>query len=224
MRGSVEEQSDQTEVAPGLRHNHARIIGQEVMGKFLGRSAHQKGAPTETVEECSHPAQELKRRACPGGKKSHHEGPQVLYWFTCMRCHGRWERSTLQQNRNEVLADADTIDFQCAHFGATYLETFHGHQGFCHTILAIINQEGLAAPDPGLRRFGRYLLMKMDHGLLLDLIPPKGTPQTAENLATFKEVDKTEYPAEWGAIEQEPGLDPAIDQWCEPQMMSEDDV
>ena len=176
------------------------------------------------VENCPRAREDLKRRACPGGKKSHHEGPQVLKWFTCMRCHGRWERSVLQQNTNETLADTDTIDFQCTHLGATYQETYHGHPGFCNTILAIINQEGLAAPDPGLRRFGRYLLMKMDHEKLLSLIPPKGTPQTPENLATFAEVNRTEYPAEWGAIEQEQTIPPAIDQWCDPQMMSEDDV
>ena len=130
MRGSVEEQTEQTDVAPAQRPNHARIIGQEVMGKFLGKSEFQKGTPIDRVEDCPHPSTELKRRACPGGKKSHHEGPQVLYWFTCMRCHGRWERSVLQQNKNEVLADSDTIDFQCAHFGATYLETFMAIKAF----------------------------------------------------------------------------------------------
>ena len=49
--------------------------------------------------------------------------------------------------------------------------------------------------------------------------------QTPENLATFAEVDKTEYPAEWGAVKQEQTTPPAIDQWHDTsQMMSEDDV
>lgn len=224
MRGSVEEDPNHQEVAPAQRPSHARIIGQEVMGRFMDKTTQSKGTPVEDVETCPHPTTDLKRRACPGGKKTKDGKMSLLLWFFCARCHGRWERTALRQNTSERLDDSDTIDFQCAHLGATYLETSRGHPGFCHTILAIINQEGLADQDPGLLRFGRYLLMKMDHGLLLDLIPPKGTPQTAENLATFKEVDKTEYPAEWGAVEQEPGLDPAIDQWCEPQMMSEDDV
>ena len=118
MRGSVEEQTEQTDVAPAQRPNHARIIGQEVMGKFLGKSEFQKGTPIDTVEDCPHPTTELKRRAAQAGRRAITRA-RKSYWFTCMRCHGRWERSVLQQNRNEVLADSDTIDFQCAHFGAT---------------------------------------------------------------------------------------------------------
>ena len=45
----------------------------------------------------------------------------------------------------------------------------------------------------------------------------------AAALVTFAEADKMEYPAEWGAIEQEQTVPPAIGQWCDPQMMSEDD-
>ena len=184
------------------------------MGKFLGKSEFQKGTPIDRVEDCPPPATELRRRACPGGKKSHHEGPQVLKWFTCMRCHGRWERSVLQQNTNETLADSDTIDFQCAHLGATYQETYHGHPGFCHTILAIINQEGLADQDPGLLRFGRYLLMKMDHEQILRVIPPQGTPLTAQNTPTVSQVEQMEYPDDWGAVELDSEKTPAAkDVW-----------
>ena len=148
----------------------------------------------------------------------------LLRWFFCARCHGRWERSVLQQNTNERLDDSDTIDFQCAHLGATYLETSRGHPGFCNTILAIINQEGLAAHEPGLLRFGRYLLMKMDHEKLLGLIPPKGTPQTTENLPTLSQVEKMEYPADWGAVEMDGMKPPSADSWHDTmQMMSEDD-
>ena len=120
--------------------------------------------------------------------------------------------------------DSDTIDFNCAHLGATYLETSRGHPGFCHTILAIINQEGLAAQEPGLLRFGRYLLMKMDHEQILRVIPPQGTPQTAENMPTVTQVEQMEYPDDWGAVELEETTSAAKDVWHDTSMaMSEDD-
>ena len=225
MRGSVEEDPDHQEVAPAQRPNHARIIGQEVMGKFIDKTNQSKGTPVDEVETCPHPMEDLKRRACPGGKKNPHGKTSLLRWFFCARCHGRWERSVLQQNTNERLDDSDTIDFQCAHLGATYLETSRGHPGFCNTILAIINQEGLAAHEPGLLRFGRYLLMKMDHEQILRVIPPRGTPQTAENMPTVSQVEQMEYPDDWGAVELDSEKTQAAkDVWHETSAMSEDDV
>ena len=228
MKGAVEETSaNEAEVAPAQRRNHARIIGQEVMGKFLGRTEFTKGTPIEEVELCPHPTEDLKRRACTGGKKSHHQGPQVLKWFTCLRCHGRWERSVLQQNTNERLDDSDLIDFQCGHLGQTYLATYRGHPGFCHTVLSIINEEGLADQDPGLRRFGRYLLMKGDHAQLLTMIPPQGTPHTPENLTTVEQVEQAEDPADWGAIETDGIRPPSTDSWHDttplPMSVSDDE-
>ena len=66
--------------------------------------------------------------------------------------------------------------------------------------------------------------MKIDHEQLLQLIPPKGTPQTAENLPNVSQVEKMEYPADWGAVELEQTVPAAKDQWHDTiQMMSEDD-
>ena len=224
MRGTQEEGAEPTDAAPAQRPNHARIIGQEVMGKYLGKSEHQTGTPVETVENCPHNETDLKRRACPGGKRTSDKPqlkPQILYWFTCMKCHGRWERSTLHKNHNEFLSDADPIDFQCAHFGTTYLETFRGHEGFCHYVLATINQEGLGSVDPGLRRFGRYLLMKKDHEQVLHHQPQPG--QTPEKPVTAAQVDKTEYPSDWGEIETEVMATDPLTEWSHPKDMSTDD-
>ena len=214
MRGSVEEDPNHQEVAPAQRPSHARIIGQEVMGRFMDKTTQSKGTPVEDVETCPHPSTDLKRRACPGGKQTKDGKKSLLLWFFCARCHGRWERTALRQNTNERLDDSDTIDFQCIHLGATYLETSRGHPGFCHTILAIINQEGLADQDPGLLRFGRYLLMKMDHEQILRVIPPQGTPLTAQNTPTVSQVEQMEYSDDWGAVELDSEKTPAAkDVW-----------
>ena len=60
MRGSVEEDPDHQEVAPAQRPNHARIIGQEVMGKFIDKTNQSKGTPVDEVETCPHPMEDLE--------------------------------------------------------------------------------------------------------------------------------------------------------------------
>ena len=39
----------------------------------------------------------------------------------------------------------------------------------------------------------------------LRVIPPQGTPQTAENMPTVTQVEQMEYPDDWGAVELDSG-------------------
>ena len=56
--------------------------------------------------------------------------------------------------------------------------------------------------------------MKMDHEQILRVIPPKGTPQTAENMPTVTQVEQMEYPDDWGAVELDSEKTPAAtDVW-----------
>ena len=75
--------------------------------------------------------------------------------------------------------------------------------------------------DAGLRRFGRYLLMKQDHEQTLPQLPPKGaSPTKPAKTVTFAEVDRSEYPSDWGQVEWEETTSAPTEQ-CD--MMSEDD-
>ena len=80
-------------------------------------------------------------------------------WFTCQRCHSRWERKPLRQNVNEELNDEDRLDFG-KNVGKTYSEIFLSQVSYCDWV--VDTSVTGDSPGPQLLRFARYILAKRE--------------------------------------------------------------
>ena len=129
---------------------YTRVLGNELVGKFLGVSDHSKKMPTEDPSTCTHPDQAMRRRA--NALTSTRMDGTHRQWWTCLHCHSRWERLPMPDRANPV-DDSDLMVYG-KHIGRTYATVYQSFPQYAHWTMNTAEDGEPSHPD--LLRFAQY--------------------------------------------------------------------
>ena len=169
------------------------IIKNEVRGRYLGISEKRISKPIEDASTCNHPDEDMIRGGC-APRAGQTQGKNVAYqWFTCRRCHGRWERTPLLVNQSEETTDDDPLDFG-KFTGRAYSDVFNSQKAYCDWVVDTSTTGD--SPSRQLQRFARYILAKRESQILARTQP---------------DYEEEQYPVEWSQVDEPMGQESEID-------------
>jgi len=119
-----------------------RVIAGEAVGRTLVPSTSTKHPAELAPAECPHATENMVRRS-----------NKQRTWWTCKKCHSRWERYILKEP-GMCLLDSDILPFG-KHAGLTYQHVLQNYPGYCAWIVDTAKQDHESSPQ--LLRFEKYL-------------------------------------------------------------------